>query len=134
MLHSLHWLPIEQRIEYKLSLVCFISHQAPVCLSELFTFTLPPGSSALLQTPECSEYRPSKQSPVVCTLSLTRLQLFGTSSLFLSVILLPSFLSNLPLLESHFFSPFALIYDSVCVCVYVCVFVLYELNFEHMCV
>ena len=29
MLHSLHWLPIEQRIEYKLSLLCFqiISHQ-----------------------------------------------------------------------------------------------------------
>ena len=28
MLHSLHWLPIEQRIEYKLSLLCFkiISH------------------------------------------------------------------------------------------------------------
>ena len=32
MLHSLHWLPIEQRIEYKLSLLCFkiISHQAPI--------------------------------------------------------------------------------------------------------
>ena len=36
MLHSLHWLPIEQRIEYKLSLLCFkiISHQAPIYLSE----------------------------------------------------------------------------------------------------
>ena len=32
MLHSFHWLPIEQRIEYKLSLLCFkiISHQAPI--------------------------------------------------------------------------------------------------------
>ena len=36
MLHSLHWIPIEQRIEYKLSLLCFkiISHQAPIYLSE----------------------------------------------------------------------------------------------------
>ena len=36
-LHSLHWLPIEQRIEYKLSLLCFniISHQASVFLSDL---------------------------------------------------------------------------------------------------
>ena len=35
-LHSLHWLPIEQRIEYKLSLLCFkiISHQAPIFLSD----------------------------------------------------------------------------------------------------
>ena len=37
MLHSLHWLPIQQRIEYKLSLLCFkiISYQAPIYLSEL---------------------------------------------------------------------------------------------------
>ena len=43
MLHSLHWLPIEQRIEYKLSLLCFkiISHQAPVCLSELLHLYTP---------------------------------------------------------------------------------------------
>ena len=34
-----------------------------------FTFTLLPGSSALLQTPECSEYHPSAESPVVSTLS-----------------------------------------------------------------
>ena len=36
MLHSFHWLPTEQRIEYKLSLLCFkiISHQAPIYLSE----------------------------------------------------------------------------------------------------
>ena len=34
---SLHWLPIEQRIEYKLSLLCLkiISLQAPIYLSEL---------------------------------------------------------------------------------------------------
>ena len=34
MFHSLHWLPIEQRIEYLLSLLCFkiIFHQAPIYL------------------------------------------------------------------------------------------------------
>ena len=96
MLHSLHWLPIEQRIEYKLSLLCFkiISHQAT--FQNFFTFTLPPGSSALLQTPECSEYHPSEQSPVVSALSLTRLQLSGTNSLFLSAILPLSAPLNLP--------------------------------------
>ena len=43
MLHSLHWLPIEQRIDYKLSLLCFniISHQAPIYLSELLHLYTP---------------------------------------------------------------------------------------------
>ena len=43
MLHSLHWLPIEQRIEYKLSLLCFkiISHQALICLLELLHLYTP---------------------------------------------------------------------------------------------
>ena len=43
MLHSLHWLPTEQRIEYKLSLLCFkiISHQAPVYLSVLLHLYTP---------------------------------------------------------------------------------------------
>ena len=43
MLHSLPWLPIEQRIEYKLSLLCFkiISHQAPIYLSELLHLYTP---------------------------------------------------------------------------------------------
>ena len=60
-----------------------------------FTFTLLPGSSGLLQTPECSDYHHSEQSPVVSSLSLTRLQLSGTNSLFLSAILLSALL-NLP--------------------------------------
>ena len=61
-----------------------------------FTFTLPPGSSALLQTPECSGYHRSEQSPVVSALFLTRLQLSGTNSLFLSAILpVSSFKSSL---------------------------------------
>ena len=43
MLHALHWLPIEQRIEYKLSLLCFkiISHQALICLLELLHLYTP---------------------------------------------------------------------------------------------
>ena len=57
----------------------------PSIFQNFFTFTLLPGSSALLQTPECSECHPSEQSPVVSTLSFTRLQLSGTSSLSVSV-------------------------------------------------
>ena len=41
----------------------------------------------LLQTPESSEYHLSAQIPVVSALSLTRLQLSGTNSLFRSVII-----------------------------------------------
>ena len=43
MLHSIHWLPIEQRIKYKLSLLCFkiIFHQASIYLSELFHLYTP---------------------------------------------------------------------------------------------
>ena len=43
MLPSLHWLPSEQRIKYKLSLLCFniIFHQAPICLSELLHIYTP---------------------------------------------------------------------------------------------
>ena len=38
ILHSLHWLPIGQRIEYKLSL---LSHQAPIYLLELLHLYTP---------------------------------------------------------------------------------------------
>ena len=77
--------------------LCFkiICHQTRSTFQNFFTFTLLPGSSALQQTPECSEYHPSEQSPVVSALSLTRLQLSGTNSLFLFAIL-PSALLNLP--------------------------------------
>ena len=67
----------------------------PSTSQNFFTFTLLPSSSALLQTPKCSEYHPSKQSPVVSILFLTRLQLSATSSPFLSVILPLSVLSSL---------------------------------------
>ena len=60
----------------------------PSTFENFFTFTFPPTISALLQTPECSEYHPSEQNPVVRALSLTRLQLSGTNSLFLSAIII----------------------------------------------
>ena len=64
-----------------------------IVITKHFFFTLLPGSSALLQTPECSEYHPCEQSPVVSDLSLTRLQLSGTNSPFLSVFYLCQFFS-----------------------------------------
>ena len=58
----------------------------PSTFQNLFTFTLLPGSSVLLLTSECSEYHPSaKPRGHACSaLSLIRLQLSGTSSLFLA--------------------------------------------------
>ena len=98
MLHSLHWLPIEQRIEYRLSLLCFkiISHQAPIYHSELLHLYTP--SWQLRSSTDTLVFRiPSfEQSPVVSILSLTRFQLPGTNSLFLSAILPLSALLNLP--------------------------------------
>ena len=43
LLQDLHWLPIEHRIQYKISCLCFhiISGTAPVYLSELFTVYVP---------------------------------------------------------------------------------------------
>ena len=66
--------------------------QLSVCLLHLYT----PSRQLCLQTPKCSEYYPSEQSPVDSALSLTRLQLSGTNSLFLSAILPLSALLNLP--------------------------------------
>ena len=74
MLHSLHWLPIEQRIEYKLSLI--ISHQAPIYLSELLHLYTPSRqlrSSAdnrvfripSFQTKSCGQRSFSYQAPVI---------------------------------------------------------------------
>ena len=76
--------------------------------------------------PECSEYHPSKQSPVVCTL------LPGSSYLEPAPCFCPSFylcqffkfkifLENVALFKSLFFSPIALIHNSVCACMCVCV-------------
>ena len=78
MLHSLHWLPIEQRIEYKRSLLRsnIISHQAPIHLSELLhlytpsrqlrsstdtrVFTVPS-----FRTKSCGQRSFSYQAPVI---------------------------------------------------------------------
>ena len=130
------------RIEYKLSLLCFSLRSFLIRLPSTFqnfTFTLPPSSSTLLQTPECSEYHPSKQSHVVSALSLTRIQLSGTNSLFLSTVLPLSALLNLPWkpfsFKYLFFSLIALICDwcvcaHTCLCVCVYAFTLYALNFD----
>ena len=93
----------------------------PSTFQNFFTFTLPPGSSAVIQTPECSEYHPSEQRPVVSALSLTRLQLSGISSLFLSVILPLSAPENLSLFINLFFSFIALIALICDCCMYICV-------------
>ena len=97
MLHSLHWLPTEQRIEYKLSLLCFkiTSHQA-FHLSELLHRYSP--SRQLRSSTDTRVFRiPSfRTKSLVSALSLTRLQLSGTSSLFLSAILPLSARLNLP--------------------------------------
>lgn len=70
------------------------------------TITLLPCSSTLPQTPECSEYYPSAPGPAVNALSLTRLQLPGTKSLFLSIVLtsVSSYKSSLETLS--FLNPF----------------------------
>ena len=78
MLHSLHWLPIEQGIEYKLSLLCFnvISHQAFTYLSELLHLYTPSRQLRSstdtrvfripsFRTKSCGQYSFSYQAPVV---------------------------------------------------------------------
>ena len=81
MFHSLHWLPIEQRIEYKLSLLCFKKkiHRAHIYLSELLHF--------FPAVPLFCRYLSVHNTILPSALSLTRFQLSGTSFQFLSVIL-----------------------------------------------
>ena len=65
ILYSLPWLPIKQRIEYKLSWLCFQITSLiwpPSTFQNVFTFTLLPGSSALLQTPDTIPSFPTKSS------------------------------------------------------------------------
>ena len=89
----------------------------PSTFQNFFTFTLLPGSSALLQTPECSEYHPSEQSPVVSALSLTRLQLPVSVRHSTSVSSYKSSLKTFLSLKNIFLSPIALMCVCVCVCV-----------------
>ena len=80
--------------------------KTPSSFQNFFTITLLPGSFALLQ--KC---HPSAKSPVVISLSLSRLELSGTNSLFLFVSSLLSV--QQPFLQSHC--------PDVCLCVCVCV-------------
>ena len=57
--------------------------------------TWPDNTCALLQIAKRSQYHPSKQGPLASALSLTRLQLSGTNSLFLSILPVSSFKSSL---------------------------------------
>ena len=78
MLHFLHWLPIEQKIEYKLSLLCFkiFSHLAPIYLSELLHLYTPSRQLRSstdtrvfripsFQTKSCGQRSFSYQAPVI---------------------------------------------------------------------
>ena len=101
MFHSLHWLPIEQRIEYKLSLLCFkiISHQAPIYLSELlhlYKEVVPAAPHFYRHSSVQNTILPNKVLWSCSALSLTRIQLSGTNSLLLSAIQPLSALLNLP--------------------------------------
>ena len=92
----------------------------PSTFQNFFTFTLLPGSSAVVQTSECSEQHPSEQSPVVIAL-WEPAPCFCPS--FYLCQFFQIFLEKLSLLKNTFFSPIALIYDCVCVrtCVRACV-------------
>ena len=63
--YFLHWLPVEQRIEYKLSSLCFkiTSHQAPIYLSELVHL-----------------YTPSRQLRSSTDIRVSRIRPFRTKS------------------------------------------------------
>ena len=109
MLHSLHWLLWSRGSNA--SCLCFALRSFLIRLSStfhnFFTYTLLFGNAALLQKPECLVCHPSEQSPVASALSLTMLELSGTSSLFFPSFSLCQFfqifLENLFLLKDIFF-------------------------------
>ena len=74
LLHALHWLPISQRIDYKLATMCFnvINMTAPHALTEILTVYIP--SRSQLQTLEClrslAVTRRNKDSALSLTLAL----------------------------------------------------------------
>ena len=76
MLHSLHWIPIEQKIEYKLLCFKIISHQAPIYPSELLHLYTPSWQLRSstdtrmfrilsFRTKSCSQHSFSYQAPVI---------------------------------------------------------------------
>ena len=98
MFPSLHWQPIEQRIEYKLSLLCFKissgSHLPFRTSSPLHS--LPAAPFFYRHSSVQNTILPNKVLWSYSALSLTRIQLSGTNSLLLSAILPLSALLNLP--------------------------------------
>ena len=67
-------------LHFYLCTFCIPSSLDTLCPNPLPARSIPEAST-ILQTPECSEYHPSAPGSVVCSLSFTRLQLPGTSSL-----------------------------------------------------
>ena len=84
LLHSLHWLPVHMRTDYKISSLCFkvLESTAPSYLSDLFhvLFTLPPGSFVLHLMTDFSMFLVSEQSRMVNALLLIMELTPGTSS------------------------------------------------------
>ena len=146
ILHSLHWLPVEQRIEYKMSSLCFkiISHQAPMYLSELLHLYTPSHSRQLrssadtrvFRTPSfptkfCGQRSFSYQAPVIWnqlpvsvhhSASVSSVKSSLKTFLFLKTSV-SSFKSSLKtfLCLKTFSSVQLLWYMAACACVHVCV-------------
>ena len=130
MFHSLHWLPIDQRIEYKLSLLCFkiISHQTPICLSELlhlYTLSRQLRSSTdtrvfripSFRTKSCGRRSFSYQAPVIWNQIRVSVRHSTSVSSFKSSLKTFLFLKTF----SSVSLPWCATGVCVCVCVWVCV-------------
>ena len=128
LLHTLHWLPIERGIDFKLASLCFksLNDSAPTYLSDLFS-PLHSFSTAPFFYRHHSVQKTILSHTHTLThsaLSLTKLQQHGTNSPLLSVThplqFLQIFLENLSISENFFFSPPALRCLYVSRCVFVC--------------
>ena len=82
LLHSLHWLPVHLRIDYKISSLCFkvLESTAPSYLSDLLHVYTPPGNFVLHLMIDFSVFLTSEQSRMVNALLLIRELTPGTSS------------------------------------------------------
>ena len=95
-LASLHWLPIDSRIKYKLACICYncMSTNSPPYLSDLLTVYPVPVSFAQVLTTLSSVVHLSVQYPMVKGLSHTPPLLLGTLFLSRSALLIMSLLSD----------------------------------------
>ena len=130
MHHSLHWLPIKQRIEYKLSLLCFkiISYQAPICLSELLHLYTPSRQLRSstdtrvfripsFRTKSCGQRSFSYQAPVIWNQLPVSVSHSTSVSSFKSSLKTVLFLKTISSVSLPWYA------TGVCVCVCVCVHV-----------